>query len=105
VENREIARIFRNRRSDGDRGGGSVPHPQLSERRRRGGGIPERIVDILKDPRARSPPFPASARASRTRWGDRRARELRAARPAAPDLPPTALEFLKIQGLGPRASR
>ena len=68
-------------------------------------GHPERIADILRRPRsARSPTFPDRQRPGRRAGGDRRhAAPASAATCCSQKFPPTALEFLKIQGLGPKS--
>ncbi len=94
-----------NRRSDGDRRRGFVPHPQLPQRRLRHRGLPRAHRRYsAKTPRATSPRFPASAKG----WPPcfRRSRNAAPASGATScwrNIPPTALEFLKIQGLGPKS--
>ena len=98
---------LRNRRPDGNRRRGFVPHPQLSQRRRRHRGLSR--ID-LGDPQgsraAKSPISPASAKASRRccRKSSSAAASSAAMR-CSRNIPPAALELLKIQGLGPKSIR
>jgi len=98
------ARALGDGRSDGDRRRRLVPHPQLSQWSYRRRGYPERIADILRDPKRTVTEIPgigkglAHVLAEIVERAPCERRDL-----LLQKFPPTALEFLKIQGLGPKS--
>jgi DNA polymerase (family X) len=100
----ENARAVGDGRSDGDRRRGWFRIRSYRNGATAVEGYPERIADILATRNARSPTFPASAKGWRWCWarssihGSCERRDL-----LLQKFPPTTLEFLKIQGLGPKS--